>query len=81
MEFIGFWLLCGIVAAMIGRRKGAGCVGFVVGLILGPIGIIIALVMKGNRKACPFCKELVNRDATVCPHCQKDIDDHIVSPT
>jgi uncharacterized membrane protein YeaQ/YmgE (transglycosylase-associated protein family) len=67
------WLIFGVVASMIGAKKGAGCSGFILGVLLGPIGIVIALVMKGNRKACPYCKELINVAATVCSKCQKDV--------
>ena len=58
---------------MIGARKGAGFSGFVIGILLGPIGVIIILLSKGNQKKCPFCVELVNEKAVVCPHCQRDI--------
>jgi RNA polymerase subunit RPABC4/transcription elongation factor Spt4 len=67
--YIILWLLCGIVGAMIGSRKGAGCAGFLLGIFLGPIGIIISIVMKGNRKSCPYCKELVQAEALKCPKC------------
>lgn len=72
MEFIVIWLACGLISAMIGSKKGAGCSGFIIGIILGPLGIVAALISKGNRKTCPFCKELIHKDAVVCPHCQKD---------
>jgi hypothetical protein len=67
------WLLFGIVAAMIGSKKGEGCGAFILGILLGPFGILIAIFSKGNRKTCPFCKELVHKDARVCPHCQREI--------
>jgi hypothetical protein len=74
MEFaLLLWLLCGIAAAMIGAKKGAGCLGFILGVILGPFGILFALVMKGNRRVCPHCKELIHQEATTCPHCQRDL--------
>lgn len=66
---VGF--LCGLIAAMIGQRKGAAGSGFLLGLLLGPLGIVIALVMRGNRVACPHCKELVQKAASVCPHCRE----------
>jgi hypothetical protein len=69
---IVLWLCFGIVGAMIGSRKGSGCAGFALGIILGPIGLLIALVMKGKRVNCPYCKELISKDATVCPKCQRD---------
>jgi hypothetical protein len=73
MEFVVIWILCGIVAGIIGSSKGAGCSGFALGFLLGPFGILIAIFMKGDRKSCPHCKETVKKDATVCPHCQRDL--------
>jgi len=68
-----FWFICAIVGGMIGERKGETLAGFLFGLLFGPLGILIEVFSKGNRMACPYCKELVHPDATVCPHCQKDI--------
>lgn len=28
---------------------------------------------RASKRKCPFCAELVQRDATVCKHCRKDI--------
>ena len=70
MILLLFWLLCGVVAGMIGSNKGAGCSGFALGILLGPIGILIALLMKGNKKQCPVCKEYIHKDAIKCPKCQ-----------
>lgn len=74
MEIVIFWIVCGVIAGMIGSNKGSGCAGFALGLLLGPLGIIIALIMKGNQKKCPFCKGDIPEDATTCKHCGKDID-------
>lgn len=63
-------MLCAIVAALIGARKGEGFLAFILGLLLGPIGILIALVSKGNRRPCPWCKETVHKEAVVCPRCR-----------
>jgi hypothetical protein len=67
--FIVIWFLCGIIGAMIGSQKGAGCVGFLLGILLGPLGIIISLVMQGDRKRCPYCRELIHKDALKCSKC------------
>jgi len=65
-------ILYGIVGAMIGARKGQGGLAFVLGVLFGRIGVLIAFFSSGNRKTCPYCRELIHKDATVCPHCQRD---------
>jgi len=35
---------------------------------------ISALLTKNFQKECPFCAELIKARATVCKHCQKDLD-------
>ena len=82
MVFVIFWLICGGVAAMIASSKGgSGVLGFVAGLLLGPLGIVAACFMgnekqaeanriaSGDNKKCPRCAELVKVDALVCKHC------------
>jgi hypothetical protein len=73
MGLVVFWVLCGVVAAIIGEQKGSGCTGFMLGLLFGPFGILFAALAKGDRKQCPHCKERMHKDATVCPHCQRDV--------
>lgn len=84
---VGIWLLCGIAAAAIYDRKGRSAVSaFIVGITLGPVGVLLALLSgpdqvalenkqlkSGEMKRCPFCDELVRRDATVCRFCGRDI--------
>ena len=44
------WVVCGIIAAAIAGGKGrSGCGGFAIGFLLGPLGIIWALVMKTDQ--------------------------------
>ena len=70
MIFAILWLLCGFIGMMIGSKKGEGCGGFMLGVLLGPIGVIIIMLVRGQRKPCLACKELINKKATVCPHCR-----------
>ena len=57
----------------IGSRKGEGCGAFILGCLFGPFGIVFAVMSRGNRTPCPFCKELIHNTAAACPHCQRDI--------
>ena len=46
-----FWILCGTVAAVIANKKGRSAFGwFSLGIALGPIGIILALVVSKNQE-------------------------------
>lgn len=46
LELILLAVICAVAAAAIFSRKGRGAAsGFVVGLVLGPIGVAIALVL------------------------------------
>lgn len=81
-------ILCGFVAAIIAQARSAnGLTAFLAGILLGPIGVLIAFGMPsyrgsadpsglppGLRRECPFCKSQIDRDATVCKFCQRASD-------
>lgn len=74
--WIGIWFLCGLIAGYIYRQKGrseaAGCLG---GFLLGPIGIILALVTSTDhagmaRKEKALEQEKLSRgELKKCPYC------------
>ena len=73
------WLLSGVAAALIWSSKGGSPgAGFLIGLLLGPLGLIIVLVATPSRgksaslRACPHCNVPMRPDASVCPHCQRE---------
>lgn len=84
MSFFIIWICLGIVGAMISSNKGnSGCAGFLLGVLLGPIGLLITFFdsdnedakrrKTGDTKKCPYCAEYVKGDAIVCKHCGRTI--------
>jgi len=44
--FVAFWIICAFIGLAIGSSKGQAAAGFLLGLLLGPVGLLIALIMK-----------------------------------
>jgi len=76
------WLLLSIVVGVYAGNKGRSVGGFIVlSLILSPlIGFAFAAVAENifdkesvlnssTHKKCPFCAELILKDAKKCKHC------------
>ena len=67
------WIASAIAAALVGSSKGEAGMGFLFGLGLGPIGLLLAIVSRGDRVDCPSCGEPIRRRAIVCKHCGRDV--------
>jgi hypothetical protein len=77
-----FWIAPIFVGHVIGKPKGRA--GWAWGLLLGWLGVIIVALLSPKRdiasevqsarmyRECPFCKERMRRDASVCPHCHRE---------
>jgi RNA polymerase subunit RPABC4/transcription elongation factor Spt4 len=75
-----------VVTTIVASTKGLSLVKWAgIGFILGPIGVIWVLVTardqsaleaeslrSGKFKKCPFCAEVIKKDALVCKHCGGD---------
>ena len=71
------WLLCGLWAGSINKGKGHSyAAGFILGVLLGPIGVILAAIsgkVDLDTATCPYCQEKVRPGAVVCKHCQSKL--------
>jgi hypothetical protein len=86
MEFFLLAVLIGLLPAYIAQNKGRS---FVLWWIYGALIFIIALphslLMKADKNAveenaiaegakkCPYCAELVKKEAVVCRFCQREL--------
>lgn len=82
--FIIVWFTLTIVCGAISQGKGRGLLpGLVLGAFLGVIGLIIVLVEKPGmttsstglevpQRECPFCRQSIRADASVCRYCQRE---------
>jgi hypothetical protein len=70
---LGFWVLCGIGAAIVASNCGRnGCLWFAIGFILGPIGLALAFV-AGTSRRCPACQKTIHPRAIICPYCRTQV--------
>jgi hypothetical protein len=71
-----FWVVPIFVAIKMGKPKGRE--GWLYGILLGWLGVLLLAVLPKNMSRgafveCPHCKETIRHSATVCPHCQRDV--------
>jgi hypothetical protein len=87
MTLLIIWLLFGVASAMVANSKGRSGAGFfILGVLLGPIGLLGAAVagkdtsretraglQSGALRPCPHCAEPIRREASACRFCGRDV--------
>lgn len=69
----------GLIPAVIAQRKGHSFITWwIAGVLLLIVALPLALFAKDKRPRCPECREVVQKEATRCPHCQSEIAGRVV---
>jgi len=68
---IVFTIVCGVVGALIGRYKNAIARDTMLGLVLGPFGWVISLMLPTRKPQpkCAACGKAVDAGDRHCRHC------------
>lgn len=75
-SLITFWIVCLTITIFVGAKKGNPISAAFLGLILGPIAVLIVLLSEDkNRIACPLCAEKIQKIAKICPQCRSSVVD------
>lgn len=73
MEFLIIAIIIGLIPALIAQGKGKSFIAWwIYGAAIFIIALPHSLIMKGDRKQCPKCKEYIDPNAVKCPKCQTD---------
>jgi hypothetical protein len=78
--YAGIALFFAVASAIIGDEKLRCRDGFILGLMLGPIGLIITILLDNRRESkCPRCQKDNLYSHAFCCHCGADMKSKIVS--
>lgn len=67
------WIVSIIVAGAIGDRREATYSAVALGVLLGPLGVLITALAIDGRAKCPHCGTRRERGFSVCPACRREV--------
>jgi len=71
---LAFLLCFGITGAFMARHKRNMLNGFLLGVLMCPLGLILAAYLNDRtRTSCRHCAEKIKITAKVCPFCKTDL--------
>ena len=68
------WIICLGLAWLIGAGKSRADAGFLLGLLLGPLGVALMYLAPPGGAECPWCRMEIPVKAKVCPYCTREIN-------
>lgn len=63
------WCIMAAIGFFLGSTKGRSSEGLLLGLLLGPFGWIIVLLLPENGMRCPECRGVIVAGAGRCKNC------------
>ncbi len=69
MEIVIWFVIGGLVGVICGRARGREGAGALLGMLLGPLGWLVILAGRDDRRKCQECRGVIDQLAKRCRHC------------
>lgn len=66
--------VCAVIGTLLSKHfKGRDLAGLLLGLFLGPLGLLLIFAISDKRPKCPECRSALNAGARKCSKCGASI--------